>query len=188
MKSHANNSIGRASCTALKRTLHKLLEVERLVREAVAICRRLCFLFLRSIYVAVPKREPLSRHSIKRIQSAYKYGGRQTCLHHTIDTPFLPTLVNMYNTGYHRPGPPAFQAPVPAPDPRYRTVPAPFGYSSQPPVPPGADPKLWQWFANVDEDRSGSITVTELQSALVNGKHSLGCIYAILRESAHAFI
>lgn len=35
--------------------------------------------------------------------------------------------------------------------------------------PAGADPQLWQWFSNVDLDRSGSITVTELQSALVNG-------------------
>jgi hypothetical protein len=35
--------------------------------------------------------------------------------------------------------------------------------------PPGADPQLWQWFTSVDEDHSGSITVTELQSALVNG-------------------
>ncbi|KAF9483843.1 EF-hand [Pholiota conissans] len=35
--------------------------------------------------------------------------------------------------------------------------------------PPGADPQLWQWFNSVDEDRSGSITVIELQAALVNG-------------------
>ena len=35
--------------------------------------------------------------------------------------------------------------------------------------PPGADPQLWQFFASVDIDRSGSITVTELQKALVNG-------------------
>ncbi|PPQ78527.1 hypothetical protein CVT25_011799 [Psilocybe cyanescens] len=35
--------------------------------------------------------------------------------------------------------------------------------------PPGSDPQLWQWFSNVDSDRSGSITVIELQSALVNG-------------------
>ncbi|PPQ64008.1 hypothetical protein CVT24_009382 [Panaeolus cyanescens] len=35
--------------------------------------------------------------------------------------------------------------------------------------PPGADPQLWQWFSSVDSDRSGSITVTELQRALVNG-------------------
>ncbi|KAF9262141.1 apoptosis-linked protein [Marasmius fiardii PR-910] len=45
-------------------------------------------------------------------------------------------------------------------------------YSSQPyghtAVPPGADPQLWQYFSNVDTDRSGSITVNELQQALVN--------------------
>ena len=35
--------------------------------------------------------------------------------------------------------------------------------------PPGVDPQLWQYFSSVDADRSGSISVTELQSALVNG-------------------
>jgi len=35
--------------------------------------------------------------------------------------------------------------------------------------PPGTDPQLWQYFSSVDADRSGSIDVTELQSALVNG-------------------
>ncbi|RDX56896.1 EF-hand, partial [Polyporus arcularius HHB13444] len=35
--------------------------------------------------------------------------------------------------------------------------------------PPGADPQLWQWFSAVDTDRSGAISVTELQAALVNG-------------------
>ena len=39
-----------------------------------------------------------------------------------------------------------------------------------PPVPPGADPQLWSYFSNVDADRSGSISVTELQQALVNGQ------------------
>lgn len=47
------------------------------------------------------------------------------------------------------------------------------GYTPQPPPPrgppAGADPELWHWFSAVDTDRSGSITVTELQSALVNG-------------------
>jgi peflin len=38
--------------------------------------------------------------------------------------------------------------------------------------PAGADPQLWQWFSNVDRDRSGSITATELQTALVNGDWS----------------
>ena len=36
--------------------------------------------------------------------------------------------------------------------------------------PPGTDPQLWQYFASVDTDRSGSIDVNELQSALVNGR------------------
>jgi len=35
--------------------------------------------------------------------------------------------------------------------------------------PPGVDPQLWQWFSAVDSDRSGAISVTELQTALVNG-------------------
>ncbi|KAF7789542.1 hypothetical protein EIP86_000488 [Pleurotus ostreatoroseus] len=56
--------------------------------------------------------------------------------------------------------------------------PAGRGYGQGPPPPPpraptgpppGADPQLWQWFNAVDADRSGSISVTELQAALVNG-------------------
>ncbi|RDB25186.1 Programmed cell death protein 6 [Hypsizygus marmoreus] len=35
--------------------------------------------------------------------------------------------------------------------------------------PPGADPQLWQWFQTVDTDRSGAITATELERALING-------------------
>ncbi|KAF8797884.1 EF-hand [Phlegmacium glaucopus] len=49
------------------------------------------------------------------------------------------------------------------------------GHSHQPQYhvpPPGTDPQLWQWFSSVDTDRSGSISVTELQSALVNGNWS----------------
>ncbi|KAI0273786.1 EF-hand [Gloeopeniophorella convolvens] len=42
-----------------------------------------------------------------------------------------------------------------------------YGYQAGPPA--GADPQLWQWFSAVDADRSGSITVNELQAALVNG-------------------
>jgi len=37
----------------------------------------------------------------------------------------------------------------------------------QPPL--EADPQLWQWFCTVDTDSSGTITVPELQSALMNG-------------------
>ncbi|KAL0947392.1 hypothetical protein HGRIS_013506 [Hohenbuehelia grisea] len=44
----------------------------------------------------------------------------------------------------------------------------PSQYAPQGP-PPGADPQLWQWFSAVDTDRSGAISVTELQSALLNG-------------------
>jgi peflin len=36
--------------------------------------------------------------------------------------------------------------------------------------PYNADPQLWQWFNAVDTDRSGSISVAELQAALVNGQ------------------
>ncbi|RDB21310.1 Peflin [Hypsizygus marmoreus] len=35
--------------------------------------------------------------------------------------------------------------------------------------PPGVDPQLWQWFNAVDADRSGVISITELQTALING-------------------
>jgi hypothetical protein len=84
---------------------------------------------------------------------------------------------------YHRPS----QRQAHTPNPGYNqgyggyTSPAPPavggggypGYAAHPPPmrapPPGADPELWHWFSAVDADRSGSITVTELQSALVNG-------------------
>jgi hypothetical protein len=39
----------------------------------------------------------------------------------------------------------------------------------QPAAPPGADPQLWSYFTAVDADRSGAISATELQQALVNG-------------------
>ncbi|KAI0295569.1 EF-hand [Russula brevipes] len=42
------------------------------------------------------------------------------------------------------------------------------GYGYQGGTPRHADPQLWQWFSAVDTDRSGSISVTELQAALVN--------------------
>lgn len=35
--------------------------------------------------------------------------------------------------------------------------------------PPGADPQLWSWFSAVDTDRSGAISVVELERALING-------------------
>lgn len=71
-----------------------------------------------------------------------------------------------------------------------RSTPAPGGYGQQAPgygapyqqqqqhygPPAGADPQLWQWFNAVDADRSGAISVNELQSALVNGTRSRGLI------------
>ncbi|KAI0035734.1 EF-hand, partial [Vararia minispora EC-137] len=52
----------------------------------------------------------------------------------------------------HSPNPPVYNA----------------GYGSYPAgPPPGADPQLWQWFNAVDTDRSGSISVSELQAALL---------------------
>jgi Ca2+-binding EF-hand superfamily protein len=44
-----------------------------------------------------------------------------------------------------------------------------FAIMRDPAPPVGADPKLWSCFLAVDVDRSGSISVHELQSALVNG-------------------
>jgi len=39
-------------------------------------------------------------------------------------------------------------------------------------MPHGADPQLWNWFSAVDFDRSGAVSATELQQALVNGDWS----------------
>jgi len=47
-----------------------------------------------------------------------------------------------------------------------------YSYSPGPPAPAGTEPQLWQWFSAVDTDRSGSISVNELQAALVNGNWS----------------
>ncbi|KII95477.1 hypothetical protein PLICRDRAFT_150222 [Plicaturopsis crispa FD-325 SS-3] len=57
-------------------------------------------------------------------------------------------------------GPPAYGAPGGA-----------GGFAPPPPVgpPPGSDPQLWQWFSSVDLDRSGAITASELERALING-------------------
>lgn len=66
------------------------------------------------------------------------------------------------------------------------------GYAAHPPPmrapPPGADPELWHWFSAVDSDRSGSISVTELQSALVNG--TLICSSSLVARQSirHSFI
>jgi hypothetical protein len=65
------------------------------------------------------------------------------------------------------------------------------GYAAPPPPqrgpPHGADPELWNAFSSVDTDRSGSITVTELQSALVNGAFDLPFGRSIRRSSACAY-
>jgi len=80
---------------------------------------------------------------------------------------FFLTLVKMYHSGY---GQQSYHAPPPSGyvNRNQSTTSHTNRYHGPP---PGADPQLWQWFSNVDVDRSGSITVTELQSALVNGKH-----------------
>ncbi|KAH9901276.1 hypothetical protein C8Q73DRAFT_742864 [Cubamyces lactineus] len=67
------------------------------------------------------------------------------------------------------PAPPPARTPSQygAPQGAYYGQPA---YGAPPGGPPaGADPQLWQWFSAVDTDRSGAISVTELQAALVNG-------------------
>ncbi|KAH9935153.1 uncharacterized protein BXZ73DRAFT_89520 [Epithele typhae] len=47
---------------------------------------------------------------------------------------------------------------------------APGGFAPAPAgPPPGVDPQLWSWFSAVDIDRSGHISVHELQKALING-------------------
>lgn len=49
----------------------------------------------------------------------------------------------------------------------------------QPGVPVEADPQLWQYFSAVDTNRSGALSVTELQNALVNGIN-----YSIVAKSS----
>ncbi|EPQ58394.1 EF-hand [Gloeophyllum trabeum ATCC 11539] len=48
----------------------------------------------------------------------------------------------------------------------YGTAPPSYGGYGPP---PNADPQLWRWFSTVDTDRSGQISLNELQAALVNG-------------------
>ncbi|KAJ3483329.1 hypothetical protein NLI96_g6386 [Meripilus lineatus] len=64
-----------------------------------------------------------------------------------------------------------YQAPPPRPMSGAPSYGGYGGYASPPPrgPPAGADPQLWQWFTAVDTDRSGAISVTELQAALING-------------------
>ena len=46
-----------------------------------------------------------------------------------------------------------------------------LGYGA-PPQQPSVDPQVQQWFNAVDSDRSGQISASELQKALVNGNWS----------------
>ncbi|KAI7896681.1 uncharacterized protein EV154DRAFT_476326 [Mucor mucedo] len=96
-------------------------------------------------------------------------------------------------TGYQQGG---YHAPPPG-TPQQGYQPPPGGYRPQPPPqqqqqqgyppsqnygrpvpprpqgpPPGSDPQLWNWFTAVDTDRSGQLSVDELQRALVNGDWS----------------
>ncbi|GAB6021138.1 peflin or Penta-EF hand domain-containing protein 1 [Chamberlinius hualienensis] len=48
----------------------------------------------------------------------------------------------------------------------------PYGHNSFGGLPPGVRPELWSWFQAVDEDRSGTISIQELQKALLNGNWS----------------
>lgn len=110
----------------------------------------------------------------------YKYQ-KGISLHHiasisSLLSPHHPhNSLTMYGGGYGRPPPPpsGFVAPPMASMPsQYGRQPpqGPGGFAfQQPGPPPGADPQLWRWFSSVDEDRSGTITVTELQTALING-------------------
>ncbi|KAH9485857.1 Programmed cell death protein 6 [Psilocybe cubensis] len=86
-------------------------------------------------------------------------------------------------------GPPPGGYGGPPPPPGGYGAPPPGGYGAPPPpggygapsygggfaapgprgAPPGADPQLWNWFSTVDTDRSGAITATELERALING-------------------
>ncbi|KAJ7349208.1 hypothetical protein DFH08DRAFT_959378 [Mycena albidolilacea] len=58
-----------------------------------------------------------------------------------------------------------------APPPVYGNSGSRHGHhqSYQAPPPPAGDAQLYQYFSAVDQDKSGSISVPELQSALVNG-------------------
>ena len=53
----------------------------------------------------------------------------------------------------------------------YGAAPPQGGRGTYPP--PGADATLWGFFTQVDADGSGSISVGELQQALVNGEQGV---------------
>ncbi|KAJ7871410.1 hypothetical protein B0H14DRAFT_2723970 [Mycena olivaceomarginata] len=52
--------------------------------------------------------------------------------------------------------------------------------SYQAPPPPAGDPQLYQYFSAVDQDKSGSISVPELQSALVNVRFDLDTVKMLM--------
>ena len=95
-------------------------------------------------------------------------------------TSSLRTYMSIHYGGPHRhssqssrysastPRPVSSQYGAPPPQGYYGGAPGYGGHAAHAP-PPGADPQLWQWFSAVDVDHSGSISVTELQAALVNG-------------------
>ena len=96
------------------------------------------------------------------------YGGPQRhssqSSHYSQRPPSVAYQQRPPSTQYGAPPPHGYGAPPPQPP-----------YGRPPPSvgpPPGADPQLWQWFSAVDTDRSGAISVTELQAALVNGESS----------------
>ncbi|SAM09735.1 hypothetical protein [Absidia glauca] len=83
---------------------------------------------------------------------------------------------NQYG-GYHQsPPPPQQQSAYSSPQNRYNPPPqgTPYQNYGRPPPPPpsAADAQLWSWFTAVDTDKSGQLTVDELQRALVNGDWS----------------
>ena len=142
-----------------------------------------CCSFISSGPEARPDALPLSPAGLTRISFS-----------HTPTSPLFPVTLSLpmhHRASYRQSHTPAAHTPAPAYNQQgyggYASPPPPAhgggggypGYSphQQPPPqrgpPPGADPELWHWFSAVDTDRSGSITVTELQSALVNGTFSL---------------
>ncbi|KAH7920607.1 EF-hand [Leucogyrophana mollusca] len=64
---------------------------------------------------------------------------------------------------YHGHG---YGAPADYPPPGYTH---PGGFTRGAPLTPAVDPAIQGWFNAVDTDRSGAITVVELQKALING-------------------
>jgi len=79
-----------------------------------------------------------------------------------------PPPVGGYGGGGYPGGAGGYGGPPPAAHAGYGGgFSAPPSRGGGPPV--GADPQLWQWFNTVDTDRSGAITVNELERALING-------------------